>query len=67
MAVLGPAARQFQRLVADETGATMTEYALFVTLVSIGVGFLLQDIAAAIEELFSQAALKLDAVAADRQ
>jgi Flp pilus assembly pilin Flp len=61
------AARQVERLALDEGGATFIEYALVISVVSIGIGFLLPEIGTMINELFLQAASKVDAVATGAQ
>ena len=46
------ASRHFMRLVAEEDGATTIEYAFIVSLVSIGIGFMIPEIRELIDELF---------------
>ena len=63
MTARAAAARHVQRLVADDTGATMIEYALIVSLASIAIGFLIPEIRASIDELFLRTAAGLGAAA----
>ncbi len=65
MAVLPPVAREFQRLLKDESGATFVEYCLFITLVSIGIGFFAPDLGALVGDLLARAAVGIDAVNTD--
>lgn len=53
-------ARQVQRFLTDQNGATLIEYAFVIGLVSIVVGFLAPEITALVEELFLETASKLN-------
>ena len=64
MTVQGIAARHVQRLVADDDGATMMEYALIVSLASIAIGALIPELRSSIDELFLRTAAGLSAAAA---
>lgn len=65
MAVLTPVVRQLQRLLKDESGATFVEYCLFITAISIGIGFFIPDLGELVNGLFVQTAAEIDAVATD--
>lgn len=65
MAVFTPVARQFQRLLKDESGATFVEYCLLITAVSIGIGFFAPDLGALVSDLLARAAVGINAVATD--
>ena len=56
MTARAAAARYIQRLLADDSGATVIEYAVIVSIVSIGIGFMLPEIKASIDDLFLRAA-----------
>ena len=56
--------RRIQRLVADDSGATIIEYALIISLISIAIGFLIPDIRASIDTLFLQTSTGLSDAAA---
>ena len=62
MAVFSATARQFRRLLADESGGSFVDYAIIITLVSMGVGFATPEIGAFIGRLFGQMNMGLDAV-----
>ena len=67
MVVFAAVARQFQRLLADESGGSFVDYAIIITLVSIGVGFVTPEIGAFLEKLFAHTTIELNAVASQRQ
>lgn len=67
MAVLAATARQLQRLLADESGGSFVDYAIIITLVSIGVGFVTPEIGDFLERLFAFTTIELNAVAAQGQ
>lgn len=56
--------RYFHGLAAEDVGATTIEYAFIVSLVSIGIGFLIPEIRASMDEIFLQTASGLSAAAA---
>ena len=58
------AVRHFQRLIDDESGVTIIEYALIISLISIAIGFLIPDIRASIDSLFLQTSNGLSNAAA---
>ena len=57
------ATQYFDYLTAEDNGATTIEYAFIVSLVSIGIGFMIPEIRGAIDELFLQTASGLGAAA----
>ena len=57
--------RRIQSLVADECGATIIEYALIISLISIAIGFMIPDIRASLDSLFLQTATGLSNAAAN--
>ena len=63
MTVLGSATRQFRRLVADESGGSFVDYAIIITLVSIGIGFVMPEIGTFLGDLFGHMTLEINAVA----
>ena len=65
MIMRSAAMRRIQDLIADDGGATMIEYALIISLISIAIGFLIPDIRASIDSLFLQTASGLTNAAAD--
>ncbi len=64
MIMRSAAMRRIQGLIADDGGATMIEYALIISLISIAIGFLIPDIRASIDSLFLQTASGLTNAAA---
>ncbi len=56
--------RRIQQLLADDSGATIIEYALIISLISIAIGFMIPDIRASIDALFLQTATGLGDAAA---
>ena len=67
MAVLSTTVRQLRRLLADESGGSFVDYAIIITLVSIGVGFVTPEIGGFLERLFAHTTIELDAVATQGQ
>ena len=49
-------AQLLRRFAADTSGATMIEYSFVIGLISIGIGFMIPEIWAAIDSLFLQVA-----------
>ncbi len=67
MAVVNATVRQLQRLLADESGGSFVDYAIIITLVSIGVGFVVPEIGGFLERLFAHTIIELNAVATQGQ
>jgi Flp pilus assembly pilin Flp len=67
MAVFESAKHELQRLVADENGGSFIDYAIIITLVSIGVGFVMPEIGGFLGELFARSVSGLNAVATQVQ
>ncbi len=64
MSHLSIAEKHIQRFAEDTTGATMIEYALIISLVSIAIGFVIPEIKASIDVLFLRTASGLEDAAA---
>ena len=61
------ASRTFLRLWVEDTGATTIEYALIISLVSIGIGFFVPEIRDSLDDLFTRTASGLGAAAQQSQ
>ncbi len=64
MSLLSSAEKHIQRFAEDTSGATMIEYALIISLVSIAIGFMIPEIKASIDVLFLRTASGLQNAAA---
>ena len=62
MVIFAASFRQLQRLLADESGGSFVDYAIIITLVSIGVGFATPEIGAFVGKLFSNMTAEMNAV-----
>ena len=67
MTVFVSAVRQFQVLIKDESGGSFVDYAIIITLVSLGIGFVMPEIGGFLGDLFGNINVGLDAVATETQ
>lgn len=56
-----------RRMIGDESGGTLIEYAIIMFLVSVAIGFLFPEISAAIDELFTRTASDINSAVSEAE